>query len=292
MRKPFAALTAVWCLFAAWPAGIAAAQAPGEAPLSQAVRRAASLQELVLRDGSRLYGRVERDGESEIVFRTEAGAVMTVARADILSLRHVQGTIVDGEFQRADPNATRLFFGPTGRSIPKGRVYVGIYEFLMPFVQVGVTDRLSIGGGTPLVFGIDEWERPFWVTPKLQVHRGQRTQLSVGVFHAFDSDGDGGGIAYGVGTFGRDDASLTVGAGLAYSGADDRAGVLMVGGERQVSRSIKFVTENYVWKGGEGVASGGIRFFGEHLSADLALGIPLGVDQFFVFPVVNFVYLF
>jgi hypothetical protein len=40
------------------------------------------------------------------------------------------------------------------------------------------------------------------------------------------------------------------------------------------------------------VASAGVRFFGARLSADLALAIPIGTEEIFVFPVVNFVYVF
>ena len=47
-----------------------------------------------------------------------------------------------------------------------------------------------------------------------------------------------------------------------------------------------------MWKEGHGIASGGVRFFGERLSADLALAFPIGANEFFGFPVVNFVYLF
>ena len=66
----------------------------------------------------------------------------------------------------------------------------------------------------------------------------------------------------------------------------------MIGGERQVRRNLKLITENYVWKDGNGVASAGVRFFGDRLSADLALGIPIGTDTFLAFPVLNFVYAF
>jgi hypothetical protein len=65
-----------------------------------------------------------------------------------------------------------------------------------------------------------------------------------------------------------------------------------VGGERRMRRNMKLITENYVWNGGEGIASLGIRFFGERLSADLALATPIGVDDFFAFPMINFVYVF
>jgi hypothetical protein len=251
-----------------------------------------TLQELVLRDGSRLYGSVERETETEVVFRTRSGTLVTAARTDVVSLRSVTGSIVQGEFQRADPNTSRLIFGPTGRALEKGQVYLGVYEFLMPFIQVGVTDRFSIGGGTPLVFGFDDWERPFWITPKLQVYKGDRATFSVGAFHAFDTDGEGGGIGYGVGTFGSDSGSITVGAGGAYTGSGGEGAVLMVGAERRLRRNVRWITENYLWTGGDGVASAGFRFFGERLSADLALAMPIGTDEFFLFPVVNFVYVF
>ena len=80
-------------------------------------------------------------------------------------------------------------------------------------------------------------------------------------------------------------------SGLAYSG-DSRGGIVMVGGERRVHRSMKLITENYVWETGDGILSGGVRFIGERLSADLALAIPIGAGDLFAFPVVNFVYVF
>jgi hypothetical protein len=247
--------------------------------------------ELTLTDGSRLYGIIEQQDDTVIVFRSVAGLVISMPRADVRSLREVAGTITDGEFRAADPNTTRLFFGPTGRSLPKGRTYFGVYEFLMPFVQVGVTDRFSIGGGTPLVFGFDEGERPFWITPKLQLLDTGRTQLAVGVFQAF-LGGENAGIAYGVVTTGRSDASITAGAGVGYTSDGGAGGVVMIGGERQASRHVTFVTENYVWKGGRGVVSGGVRFFGERLSADVGLAVPIGAGELYAFPVVNFVYIF
>jgi hypothetical protein len=251
-----------------------------------------TLYEVVLRDGSRLYGTIEREEADDIVFRTQAGAIVTARRSDIDSMKKVTGSLANGEFRPPDPNTTRLFFAPTGRSLPRGQAYLGVYEFLMPFVQVGVTDRFSIGGGTPLVFGFDEGERPFWVTPKVQILATSSTDVAVGVLHVFNAGGDGGGVAYAVGTSGSARGSVTIGGGLAYGNDGGRAGVVMVGGERQVRRNLKVMTENYIWKGGNGLVSAGVRFFGERLSADLAVGFPLGADEFFAFPIVNFVYQF
>lgn len=193
----------------------------------------------------------------------------------------------------ADPNQSRLLFGPTGRSLDRGQVYLGIYEFIMPFVQVGVTDRFSIGGGTLLLFGFEEdgFDRPVWITPKLKVFDNKRTQISAGLFQGF-GNGATPGIAYGVATSGGPRGSLTAGAGIAYSGEGERTAIVMVGGDRQFRHNMKFVTENYVWGTGSGLVSAGVRFFGDRLSADLGLATPIGDGAGYVFPIVNFVYLF
>lgn len=260
---------------------------------AQSTPDASVMYELVLRDGSRMYGTLEKDASDEIVLRTTAGVVVTARRGQILTLKPVTGRIVGGEFQRSDPNTTRLFFAPTGRALKRGQAYLGVHELLLPSFQVGVTDRISVGGGTPLLFfGEDGWERPFWVTPKVQLFDTGAVQAAAGVFHGFDTDGDGGGIAYGVATAGSPVGSLTAGGGMAYANDGGRSFVVMIGGDRQIARSVKLITENYVWRGGDGLLSVGFRFFGEQLSADLGLVIPMGADDMMVFPVVNFVYLF
>jgi hypothetical protein len=258
----------------------------------QTVSGPTEVHELVLRDGSRLFGSIERETETDIVFRTQSGATVTARRIDVVSLRRVKGRIEEGEFLRTDLHRSRLFFAPTGRSLDKGQVSVGVFEFLAPFVQVGVTDRFSIGGGTPLVFGIDEDYRPFWLTPKFQVVRAERVQAAVGVLQVLTTGGDSAGIAYGVSTFGNSDNALTVGGGMAYADDGERGGIGMIGGEGRVRNNLKLITENYIWKGGDGILSGGVRFIGERLSADLGLAFPIGAGDFFAFPVVSFVYVF
>ncbi len=191
----------------------------------------------------------------------------------------------------ADPNPTRLFFAPTGRSLDKGEAYFGVYEVLLPFVQYGVTDRFSIGGGTPLVIGFGG-DQPFWFTPKFQVVKGRSTEASVGVLHFVNMGDASVGIAYAVVTQGNPDSAVTVGGGYAYASADEsRAGapVVMLGGEKRVSKRLKLVTENY-WFSNAGLLSGGLRFMGERLSADLGLVSPLGAGEFVAFPMINFVW--
>jgi hypothetical protein len=260
------------------------------APLTAAAQESVTTYQLTLRDGSRIYGVVERQSEAEIEFRTLSGSLITAKTGDVLSLKQVKGSMVEGEFLPDDRNQTRLFFAPTGRSLPKGDVSFGTYEFVMPFVQVGVTDRFSMGGGTPLFFGLDESERPFWLTPKYQVLNRGNVQAAAGLFHIF-AGGENAGIAYGVVTIGGSASSLTAGGGMAYAVDGGRSPIVMVGGDRRVRRNLKVLTENYAWKGG-GVISAGVRFIGERLSADIGLAVPLGIEGFIAAPVVNFVYVF
>ena len=217
----------------------------------------------------------------------------THAVVAVLSLLSVVPVAAAQEAPVPPPSdGTRLIFGPTARALPAGQVYFGVYEFLMPFVQVGVTDRFSLGGGTPLFFGIDESHRPFWITPKLQIVHHEGTDVAVGAIHVAGLDGGGGGVGYLVMTHGGDAGSFTAGAGLAYASDGGRAPVFMVGGEREMRRGLRFITENYVWENGQGLATGGVRFYGGRLSADVGLGVPIGVGEMFAFPVLNFVYKF
>ena len=184
---------------------------------------------------------------TEILFRTTSGAALRTPKARIVSMRPVLGRMVRGEFRREDPNDTRLAFGPTARTVGRGQAYLGVYQGIVPFVQVGVTDRFSIGGGTPLVFAFDDWDRPYWVSPKLQVYSGEAASAAVGLLHAF-AGGESVGVGYAVFTKERPGGAFTLGAGIAYSSNGVAGAVAMVGGEVPVRRNIKFITENYAWR--------------------------------------------
>jgi hypothetical protein len=279
-------------VLAARPGMAAAAQAPARAPAPPvAVTPDGVTDELVLRDGTRAYGRVERVDEGLVTFKTTAGAAIQVQSAEIVSVHAAHGTVVAGEFRRDDPNPTRLFFGPTARSLKQGAGYFGVYEILLPFVQVGITDRISFGAGTPLIFG-ESSSHPFWITPKVQVYSGRSAQASVGVMH-FLNVGDGNlGIAYAVATRGSTDSAVTGGVGYAYDRSYDSkngTAVVMIGGEHRVTRGMKILTENYIFNGG-GILTGGVRWMGERFSADLAMVVPTDGSSTIAFPLVNVVY--
>lgn len=260
-----------------------------------------SLREVRLRDGSILYGRVVEETPERVVIVTSTGARIEVARAQVESMRLTSGRAVDGAFWVADPNSTRLFFTSTARPLRKGDGYVSSFMLFLPLVAYGVTDRFTIAGGTPILpvaFG-----RVLYFAPKYTVMQKEKSAVAVGAlgFVLPEDVVDEGsiGIVYGAGTWGSRDRAITAGAGWGYrwaSGTSDVSNdpVLMIGGETRVSRRVKLITENWVFTSGgtEGFISGGVRFIGDRLSADLGLGGFTGTGSGCCFPLVNFVYNF
>ncbi|HYR09928.1 MAG TPA: hypothetical protein VEQ60_19295, partial [Longimicrobium sp.] len=193
-----------------------------------------------------------------------------------------------------------LFFAPTARGVRKGEGYLGVYELFFPFVTYGVTDRFTISGGTPIV--PEAIGKVFYLAPKYEVLRTPTASAAVGVLALFATEQEeigSAGLLYGVGTFGTPDQALTVGATVPFIAAEGESEVgndpvLMLGGESRMTRRTKFITENYFMPSESGgLLSGGVRFFGERLSADFGIGAAFGDgDNFCCLPLVNFVYSF
>lgn len=281
-------------LLALLPLALAlAAPRSAAAQVDTAAVAADSLYAIRLTDGSVLYGRVVEDAGAEVTVLTQAGVTVRLQRAQIESITRVDARVVAGQVWPTDPNHTRLFFGPTGRAVGQGRGYFGVYEVFFPFLTMGITQNLSISGGTPIIPGVigEVW----YFAPKLTLVETEKLAIATGVL-AGAAEGETAGVVYGVGTFGDSDQAVTAGIGWGFSDGDlSNRAVLMVGGELRTGRSTKLITENYLipgFDGGEGaIASAGLRFFGERLSADLGVAFALNdCSGGCWLPLVNFVY--
>ena len=160
---------------------------------------------------------------------------------------------------------------------------------VLPFGAVGVTDRITIAGGAPILFG--EFD-PLYLAPKVQIVRSPTVQASVGTL-AFLFDDEVVGIAYGVGTFGTADKALSLGVGFFYVGDEvENEPAFMFGGETRVSRRVKLITENYILPERVGtILSGGIRVIGDRFATEIAVvgAVADGVTECCV-PLLNFSY--
>lgn len=294
----------IYCLLSLLVAGICLT-APAVAQESEGVP-----VRIVMADGSQVVGTIESEDDTTVRFRTASGVVLDIPKAQIRSRRLLDGAIRDGEYLRLDPNRTRLLFMPTARSVGNGQGYFAAYELFFPFVAYGAGDAVTLAGGLSLL--------PFspvqlgYVAPKVTFYQKRGNSVAAGVF-AGTLVGDIGndddeffdeverpffGILYGVGTVGDARKAVTLGAGMAFADGElaDRP-VLVVGGEYQLSNSVKLISENYGVPGYADsiVLSGGIRFFGDRLATDLAFfTTPTALDEggFPFFPWLGFAYNF
>lgn len=287
LARPLFALVLALAAAAALP-DCAAAQGTDTVAVAQD-----TLFEVRLTDGSVLYGRVVESTGDRVVIRTQSGAMVTIERAQIASMQPARGRVVQGRVWQEDPNATRLFFGPTGRAVGKGRGYLGVYEVVFPFVTYGVTDQFSISGGTPIIPGATG--EIFYIAPKFTLVETERMAVAAGVLAGSTGDATAG-VVYGVGTFGDRDQAASLGVGMGFSDGDfNGQPVVMAGGELRVGRQTKLITENYFSPGdSEVIGSAGVRFFGERLSADFGIftNFDPHCEGLCFLPLVNFVYSF
>lgn len=248
-----------------------------------------------LADGSLIIGRVAEFNEETVILTTTGGSRLQIGRDQIREVRRARGRVVEGEFWNDDPNHTRLHFTATGRALGQGESYAGTYvtyTTAVPFAAFGLTDRISIAAGAPLLFFVTFGS--VYLDPRVQVLRTSKAQATLGTLVLF-LDSEVVGIAYGVGTFGDRDKAVSAGMGFFYSGDEvHNEPAFMLGGEFRVNRRIKLITENYLLPDRVGeILSGGIRFIGERFATQIGVfGALSDGNAGCCFPLLNFSYAF
>lgn len=272
----------------------ASLQAQTPSPIRDQIRVVDStrVQVLTMRGGSSLIGRITAVRADSVDVITGIGRV-SVAIADIREITETDaGRMHNGQYWAPNPNATRLFFAPTGQMLKKGEGYFADHEIFFPGVAYGVTDNFTIGGGISIFpAGVDE--QLYYVTPKIGMSFGEQLHAAAGLL-LVGSQGESGGVGYGVGTLGDGDRSVTLGLGYGFAGGDiESKPLVMLGGEKRLSRRIAVVSENYILPIADDniVYSLGIRFMGEKITTDLALVNVVGSGIIGV-PYVDFVFKF
>jgi hypothetical protein len=191
--------------------------------------------------------------------------------------------------RRADANATRLFFAPTGRTLDKHRGYIADYEVFFPMIAYGLTDRISVAAGMSIIPTLGITDQVVYFSPKVGIVRSQKFNAAVGLLiihpanlNCGNEDGCNVGIAYGAGTWGSPDASVTAGLGFGFvNGEFSSDPFIVLGADKRVSRKIALVTENWIVPAidNQALISAGVRFLGESLTVDFALATPIGNDS-------------
>ncbi|UCD06447.1 MAG: hypothetical protein JSV98_04245 [candidate division WOR-3 bacterium] len=251
------------------------------------------VQILKTSDGSTFIGRITEIKEYVVVFESDIGEI-DIAILKIKEITEVPVTYMkEGAYWFPNPNDTRLFFAPTARNLKAGSGYFADYMLFFPMVAYGVTDNITIAGGMSLIPGLAIPDQLFYFTPKVGFEM-QKVSLATGILMAGLPGEDEPliGILYGVTTLGNADNNATAGVGYGFVDWDfaDKP-FLILGGQYRMTRRVSLVSENWILPGvDEPILSGGFRFFGEALSVDLALVIPVGVGgEWPVIPYIDFV---
>jgi hypothetical protein len=149
MRNSPFALAFACVIGTAAPLASIAAQVTGP---TLAVASDTSMRQLIrLRDGSTVLGRITQSWGDSARVESMAGVLM-LRRASVESVKLVSASSIhDGVYWPDDPNATRLFFGPTARMLKKGEGYIANHWLFFMDGYGGVTDRFTLGGAMTLV---------------------------------------------------------------------------------------------------------------------------------------------
>jgi len=282
-------------LVAAWAAAVVAPRpARTQAPVLAVAADTSVRQLITLRDGSTVLGRIVASWGDSARVESMAGA-LTLHRADVKSVKIARASSFhDGVYWPEDPNATRLFFGPTGRMLRKGEGYVANHWVLFMDGYAGVTDRFTLGG-TMTLFPTSSFlkDNAYFISPKFGVRQSDTFNVAVGAWigGAPFSDAAGTvntfGIAYGVATWGGTEGALTLGAGYGFAqGKLARNPMLMVGATKRLSRHFAFVTEDWIFPNVQDhpLVSFGLRSIGDKVSWDFGGVTVLGSGSATVVP--------
>jgi hypothetical protein len=260
-----------------------AAQSTGVLPINASVSAR-------LRDGTVLIGRLTEQTTDSVQVTTTSGR-FTIARSAISELKLLTAADIErGAYWAPDPHDTRLFFGPTGRTLAAGTGYFSDTYILLFNAAVGITDRIMVGAGISVIPFPDFFrDNVYYVAPKFALVRRDSFNLAVGAIVGFSGRVAGSAsIYYIAATNGGPDASLTYGLGYASAaGTINNAPLAMLGGNKRVARKLALMTENYFIVSRKELYWApvyGVRFIGDRLSTDLGFVNYLGHNAKPVFP--------
>lgn len=225
-------------------------------------------------------GRVVAADDSSLTVVTLAAARVQLPRTSIVSWRPMSGQVTASGFRPADPNTSRLFFGPTARTLEQGSGYFADYYLFFPVLAYGVADDLMLSAGMSIIPGLSS--QLLYVTAKVNVVQSPTVAVAFGGFYATVPNESGAalGTAFGVATLGSADDAVTFMAGYPFTAQDVvQEPLFMVGGETRIGRRAKLLGE--LWKfpeTGEVPAVFGVRWFGDRLAVDFGFVYVLGTS--------------
>lgn len=251
--------------------------------------------EILLKDGNVLLGKVLEEREDLIIFETESLGVLEIPRTNIEKLAmHESKT---GVF--TDPDENTIMFCPTPATLPKGEGYFRDFELLFLNFGYGVTDNFDLSFGT--LFPVSSDAFMLSLGGKLRLVDREKSPIGLaltGSFTLLDETQFGAvGAVVGIGDR-QKSLNLTVNYTFDEDGENDT--LFIVGGDIQTGRRTKLFAEyfsaaslfNDESDDLNGFVNLGVRIFGRRHSFSLSAFRPLWEDtgDFIAFPMLMYSY--
>lgn len=253
------------------------------------------LFQIETKDGNTYIGKIRSIDSEQIVLDTEALGVLNLKQTNVKSVTEINpNDIKGGEHWFPNPQAARYFWAPNGYGLKKGEAYYQNVWVLANQVSVGVSDYFSIGAGMVPLFLFGAGAMPFWITPKFSVPiKPDKFSVGAGLLYVNvlgeEMEG-GGGLVYGITTFGSRDKNTSIGVGYGFAGGEwSHSPTITLSFMARVSRTGYFLSENYLIGAGDttlGLISMGGRKMLRKVGLDFGGFIPISPDvgSFIVIP--------
>lgn len=252
-------------------------------------------------DDNEFVGRVMGIEAGVMTLKTDKFGTVTIKMYDIKLMEEADPSrIIGTDYWAENFQSTRYFWMPNGFGLKPGEAYYQNVWILFNQFSVGITKNISLGAGTIPIFLFGADVAPLWITPKISLPVAKKFNIGAGVvyLHVFTgsrSDGSGGGgVAYGVFTFGTRDKNASLGIGYGFSGKDfSKRPVITFSTMTRLGPRGYFMTENYLFGVGGGgdaealalLSLGGRRLI-KRVGLDFGGFIPVvgGLDRLIVIP--------
>lgn len=238
-----------------------------------------------MKDGQEFRGVIVLEDETSITLKTANGTLIL----DKSQIKERKFDDYTGDFRFPNSHQTRYFFGPSGKPIKKGEGYYQNLLLVGNFMNYGVTNHFSIGGGFEFISTMSGY--PVWfITPKFGWNLTENWSIGTGIMIGGMRTEGAFGLPYAALTYGDNDDNITLGIG----GATDfkrsaetvlQSPLIMISGTKRVSNGIALLSENYILTNSDisFFSIDGIRILSEKNAFDLGVilipqateGIPL-----------------
>lgn len=195
-----------------------------------------------MENGDEYQGTISKLDNETIVLKMSNGEISLVAA----NVRSIENYDYEGKFKFPNPHETRYFFGPSGIPIKKEKGYYQNVLVTTNFVNYGITEHFSIGGGFEFLSTVNG--TPLWFfTPKVGFEVAEDIHVGGGLLMLGLASEGTWTLAYGVTTFGDSENNLSIGVGYGrVDGEFSDSPAIMLSGTTRVSNSISILSENYI----------------------------------------------